>query len=182
MKLHFAPDQSYQHEAIRSVTDNFEEQDLMKEEGFSLTVFRKSLHIQLSWSHYLTTSCIIGTTKQVPQEHDFNNRGFQPTVVISVPNQVTQGRNNVINSAVPAGLCESRCLGRRLKPTVINVLSLRDINLQIEKHMCRSYYTSEMLVKITLPEDNRRIFASKYQTVLPSKETLQKLMRRQGGV
>ena len=28
MKLHFDPDQSYQHEAIRSVTDIFEGQDL----------------------------------------------------------------------------------------------------------------------------------------------------------
>ena len=35
---------------------------------------------------------------------------------------------------------------------------------------------SETLVKITLPEDNRQIFASKYQTVLPSKEMLKKLM------
>lgn len=35
---------------------------------------------------------------------------------------------------------------------------------------------SETLVKITLPENNEQIFASKYQTVLPSKEDLQKLI------
>lgn len=35
---------------------------------------------------------------------------------------------------------------------------------------------SETLVEITLPEDNEQIFASKYQTVLPSKEDLKQLM------
>ncbi len=35
---------------------------------------------------------------------------------------------------------------------------------------------SETLVKITLPEDNNQIFASRYQTVLPSKEELKKLI------
>jgi hypothetical protein len=35
---------------------------------------------------------------------------------------------------------------------------------------------SETLVEITLPEDNQQIFASRYQTVLPSKEDLQRLL------
>lgn len=35
---------------------------------------------------------------------------------------------------------------------------------------------SETLVEITLPEDNRQIFASRYQTVLPSKEELKNLL------
>jgi predicted nuclease of restriction endonuclease-like (RecB) superfamily len=35
---------------------------------------------------------------------------------------------------------------------------------------------SETLVEITLPEDNQQIFASRYQTILPSKETLRKLL------
>ncbi|MFN0204083.1 MAG: YhcG family protein [Bacteroidia bacterium] len=35
---------------------------------------------------------------------------------------------------------------------------------------------SEMLVEITLPEENEQIFASRYQTVLPSKEELQRLL------
>lgn len=34
----------------------------------------------------------------------------------------------------------------------------------------------DALVEITLPEDNTQIFASKYQTVLPDKEVLKKLM------
>jgi hypothetical protein len=33
-----------------------------------------------------------------------------------------------------------------------------------------------MLVEITLPEDNKQIFASRYKTVLPSKEELKKLI------
>ena len=37
---------------------------------------------------------------------------------------------------------------------------------------------SETLVEITLPEDNKQIFASRYQTILPSKEELQKLLSR----
>jgi len=35
---------------------------------------------------------------------------------------------------------------------------------------------SESVVKYTLPENNKQIFASKYKTVLPSKEDLKKLM------
>ena len=35
---------------------------------------------------------------------------------------------------------------------------------------------NETLVKITLPDNNEQIFASKYQTVLPSKEELKKLI------
>ena len=35
------------------------------------------------------------------------------------------------------------------------------------------------LVEMTLPEDNSQIFASKYETVLPSKESLQKLLDEQ---
>ena len=34
-------------------------------------------------------------------------------------------------------------------------------------------------METTLPEDNSQIFASKYETVLPSKEALQKLMQEQ---
>lgn len=35
---------------------------------------------------------------------------------------------------------------------------------------------SDMVVKYTLPEDNKQIFASKYQTVLPSKKELKQLI------
>lgn len=35
------------------------------------------------------------------------------------------------------------------------------------------------VVKMTLLEDNAQIFASKYETVLPSKEALQELLREQ---
>ena len=35
------------------------------------------------------------------------------------------------------------------------------------------------VVEMTLPEDNTQIFASKYETVLPSKEELQKLLEEQ---
>ncbi|MCL2041682.1 MAG: PDDEXK nuclease domain-containing protein [Bacteroidales bacterium] len=40
--------------------------------------------------------------------------------------------------------------------------------------LCRD--KNETLVKITLPEDNEQIFASRYKTVLPSKEELKKLI------
>ena len=39
----------------------------------------------------------------------------------------------------------------------------------------RHFYEIEV-VEMTLPEDNSQIFASKYETVLPSKEALQKLL------
>jgi predicted nuclease of restriction endonuclease-like (RecB) superfamily len=35
---------------------------------------------------------------------------------------------------------------------------------------------NETLVKITLPKDNRQIFASKYQTILPSKDELKRII------
>lgn len=34
----------------------------------------------------------------------------------------------------------------------------------------------DAIVEMTLPENNNQIFASKYETVLPSKEELQKLL------
>jgi hypothetical protein len=43
--------------------------------------------------------------------------------------------------------------------------------------LCRD--KNEMLVEITLPEDNKQIFASRYKTVLPSKEELKKLIANQ---
>jgi hypothetical protein len=51
---------------------------------------------------------------------------------------------------------------------------LEDENKTIGIILCQD--KSETLVKITLPEDNRQIFASRYQTVLPSKEELKKLV------
>lgn len=38
---------------------------------------------------------------------------------------------------------------------------------------------NDAIVEMTLPEDNAQIFASKYETILPSKETLQKLLQEQ---
>ncbi len=40
--------------------------------------------------------------------------------------------------------------------------------------LCRD--KKDTLVEITLPENNKQIFASKYQTVLPSKEKLKQLI------
>lgn len=44
-----------------------------------------------------------------------------------------------------------------------------------------SQYKNNTLVKITLPEDNKQIFASKYKTVLPSKEELKRLIEEKNG-
>ncbi len=41
---------------------------------------------------------------------------------------------------------------------------------------------SNALVKITLPEDNKQIFASKYQTVLPSKKELKAIIESKGEI
>ena len=40
--------------------------------------------------------------------------------------------------------------------------------------LCRN--KNDALVQITLPEDNKQIFASKYETVLPDKRMLEKLI------
>lgn len=49
-----------------------------------------------------------------------------------------------------------------------------DENKTIGIILCRD--KKDTLVKITLPEDNNQIFASRYQTVLPSKEELKRLI------
>jgi len=51
---------------------------------------------------------------------------------------------------------------------------LNDENKTVGIILCQD--KSETLVEITLPENNEQIFASKYQTILPSKEELKKLI------
>lgn len=55
-------------------------------------------------------------------------------------------------------------------------VKLDDENKTIGIILCRD--KSDTLVEITLPEHNEQIFASKYQTVLPSKEDLKKLLEK----
>ena len=51
---------------------------------------------------------------------------------------------------------------------------LPDENPTIGIILCKD--KNQSIVEMTLPEDNSQIFASKYQTVLPSKEELQRLL------
>jgi predicted nuclease of restriction endonuclease-like (RecB) superfamily len=51
-------------------------------------------------------------------------------------------------------------------------------NLTIGIVLCKQ--KNETLVRITLPKENQQIFASKYQTVLPSKEELKQLIENKG--
>lgn len=54
-------------------------------------------------------------------------------------------------------------------------VKLDDENKTVGIILCRD--KSDMLVEITLPENNEQIFASKYNTVLPSKDDLKKLLK-----
>ncbi len=56
-------------------------------------------------------------------------------------------------------------------------VKLPEENATIGIVLCRD--KNNAVVKMTLPEDNTQIFASKYETVLPSKEALQKLLEEQ---
>ncbi len=56
-------------------------------------------------------------------------------------------------------------------------VKLDDENPTIGIILCKD--KNNAVVEMTLPEDNSQIFASKYQTVLPSKEELQKLLEEQ---
>ena len=56
-------------------------------------------------------------------------------------------------------------------------VKLPDENPTISIVLCRN--KNNAVVEITLPEDNTQIFASKYETILPSKEALQKLLEEQ---
>ncbi|MBO6180000.1 MAG: DUF1016 family protein [Selenomonadaceae bacterium] len=53
-------------------------------------------------------------------------------------------------------------------------VKLEDENPTIGIILCKD--KKESVVEMTLPKDNRQIFASKYETVLPSKEELKKLL------
>ena len=53
-------------------------------------------------------------------------------------------------------------------------VKLEDENPTIGILLCTD--KSDAMVEITLPDDNNQIFASKYQTILPSKEELQRLL------
>lgn len=52
----------------------------------------------------------------------------------------------------------------------------KEENLTIGIVLCKQIKKNETLVRITLPKENQQIFASKYQTVLPSKEELKQLI------
>jgi predicted nuclease of restriction endonuclease-like (RecB) superfamily len=56
-------------------------------------------------------------------------------------------------------------------------VKLEDENPTIGILLCTD--KSDAMVEITLPKDNNQIFASKYQTVLPSKEELKQLIKEQ---
>ncbi len=56
-------------------------------------------------------------------------------------------------------------------------VKLPDENPTIGIVLCKD--KNNAIVELTLPEDNAQIFASKYETVLPSKESLQKLLQEQ---
>lgn len=56
-------------------------------------------------------------------------------------------------------------------------VKLQDENPTIGIILCRD--KNNAVVEMTLPEDNSQIFASKYQTVLPKKEDLKKLLEEQ---
>ena len=53
-------------------------------------------------------------------------------------------------------------------------VKLEDENPTIGIIICKD--KKDAVVEMTLPKDNNQIFASKYQTVLPSKEELRQLM------
>ena len=56
-------------------------------------------------------------------------------------------------------------------------VKLPDENPTIVIILCKDKKRS--IVEMTLPEDNTQIFASKYETVLPSKEALKKLLEEE---
>lgn len=55
-------------------------------------------------------------------------------------------------------------------------IRLKDENKTIGIVLCQN--KSEAIVKYTLPENNKQIFASKYKTVLPSESELKKTYRK----
>ncbi len=59
-------------------------------------------------------------------------------------------------------------------------IRLSDENKTIGLILCQN--KSSAIVRYTLPEDNEQVFASKYQTVLPSKEKLKELIENKDNI
>jgi len=59
-------------------------------------------------------------------------------------------------------------------PHYLKLMRIDDENRTIGLVLCQD--KSNAVVEYTLPENNEQIFASKYQTVLPSKEKLKQLI------
>jgi len=57
-------------------------------------------------------------------------------------------------------------------------VKLEEENNTIGLILCKE--KSELLVEYTLPKSNSQIFASRYETVLPSKKELQLLLKEKG--
>ena len=55
-------------------------------------------------------------------------------------------------------------------------VKLPEENATIGIILCKD--KKQSIVEMTLPEDNNQIFASKYQTILPTKEDLKKLLEQ----
>lgn len=58
---------------------------------------------------------------------------------------------------------------------MIREMKLEDEDRTVGLILCKE--KSELLVEYTLPEANNQIFASRYETVLPSKKQLQMLLK-----
>ena len=56
-------------------------------------------------------------------------------------------------------------------------VKLEDKNNTIGIILCKD--KKQSIVEMTLPENNNQIFASKFQTVLPSKEELQNILNEE---
>ena len=145
------------------------------------TVSRKSPEFSLSWSHYVRLMRM-----ENPDERRFyeieaiqNNwslRELQRQFDSSLYERLALSRNKQEMIDLKRGTLKHQDLGQM--QMYVNYydryVKLEDENPTIGILLCRD--KSDAVVEITLPKDNNQIFASKYQTVLPSKEELKRLL------
>lgn len=143
----------------------------------SLTISQKpqtlsaELHFTLSWSHYLKLMRIENPDERrfyeiEATENNWSLRELQRQFDSSLYERLALSRDKegVKSLAQKGQLME--------KPE--DMIKDPDENPTIGILLCTD--KSDAMVEITLPEDNNQIFASKYQTILPSKEELQRLL------
>ena len=141
----------------------------------------EELHFTLSWSHYLKLMRIENPEERrfyelEATENNWSLRELQRQFDSSLYERLalSKDKEGVKLLAQKGQIVEKPEQMQMYVNYYDRFVKLEDENPTIGILLCTD--KSDAMVEITLPKDNNQIFASKYQTILPSKEELQRLI------